>query len=112
MRLPARWTPHKVLVKPFVGTGGAGPIYGEQYALDPAAGKGCYVEDVREVVVDDEGSEVVSNTKVICNFDDAPPEQSLITVWPGTAFQREAPAVRVSRYEHPEFPGFAEVRLK
>ena len=107
MRLPVHWTPHSVLVRPFLGVGGAGPIYGPQYTLQHV-----YVEDAREVVLDSEGTEVVSSTRFFCNFDDAPAEKSLVTVWVGTPFEREAPAVRVARYQHPNWPGFAEVRLK
>ena len=107
MRLPVRWTPHSVLVRPFLGVGGAGPIYGPQHTLQHV-----YVEDAREVVLDSEGTEVVSSTRFFCNFDDAPTEKSLVTVWVGTPFEREAPAVRVARYQHPNWPGFAEVRLK
>lgn len=110
-RLPDRWRPHKVTVRPFMGVGGAGPVYGDRYDLDPAEGRGVYLEDAREVVIDSEGTEVVSNTRFFCNFDDAPPEKSMVTVWVGTPFEREAPVVRVARFEHPRFPGYAEVRL-
>jgi hypothetical protein len=90
---------------------GAGPIYGETYELRPQDGRGVYVEDVREVVLDADGAEVVSSTRVAMNFEDAPPEKSLITVWLGTEFEREAMAVKVSRHAHPNWPGYAEVRL-
>lgn len=110
-RLPARWLPHKVTVSPFRGVGGAGPIFGAPYDLDPAEGRGVYLEDAREVVVDGDGTEVVSETRFFCNFDDAPPEKSRVTVWVGTPFEREAPVVRVGRFEHPNWPGYAEVRL-
>lgn len=111
-RLPARWTPHTVAVRPFAGIGGSGPIYGETYTLSPADGRGVYLEDAREVVLDSDGTEVVSSTRFFCNFEDAPPEKSRVTVWVGTPFEREAPVVRVARFSHPEFPGYAEVRLK
>lgn len=110
-RLPARWTPHTVKVKPCTGIGGDGPVYGEQYTLSPETNTGVYVEDVRELVRDDTGAEVVSSTRIAMSFEDAPPEKSLITVWVGTPFEREALAVRVSRHQHPNFPGYAEVRL-
>lgn len=105
-RLPARWTPHTVRVRPFEGVAGAGAIHGGQYTLPHV-----YVEDAREVIRASDGTEVVSSTRVICNFDDAPAEKSLITVWPGTSFEREAVAERISRFEHPNWPGYAEVRL-
>lgn len=110
-RLPAQWLPHTVTVKPFRGVGGAGPIYDPEYVMDPADGRGVYLEDAREVVLDSEGTEVVSSTRFFCNFDDAPPEKSLVKVWVGTPFEREAPVVRVGRFHHPAFPGYAEVRL-
>lgn len=111
-RLPARWTPHTVLVRPLQAVGGTGPIYGEQYSLSPEDGRGVYVEDAREVVLDAEGAEVVSSTRFFCSLEDAPPEESMVTVWVGMPFEREASVVRVARYEHPEFPAYAEVRLR
>ncbi|HZW99572.1 MAG TPA: hypothetical protein VFF10_05875, partial [Trueperaceae bacterium] len=86
-RLPARWLPHTVTVEPFRGVGGAGPIYGTPYDLSPEDGRGVYLEDAREVVVDSEGTEVVSETRFFCNFEDAPPEKSRVTVWVGTPFE-------------------------
>lgn len=106
-RLPARWTPHTVLVRPFLGVSGAGLVHGLQEPLT-----GVYVEDVREVVLDDQGTEVVSNTKVHMSFDDAPREKSLVTVWPGTPFEREAPVIRVARHHHPNWPGYAVANLR
>lgn len=106
-RLPAYWLPHTVVVRAFEGIGGAGPILG-----DPVEQDRVYTEDVREVVIDSDGTEVVSNTRFFCDFDKAPPEESLVTVWPGTGFAREAVVVKVSRYQHPLWPGYAEVRLK
>lgn len=110
-RLPSRWTPHRVTVRPFRGVGGAGPIYGVPYDLSPDTGTGVYLEDARDVVIDADGTEVVSSTRFFCSFEDAPPEKSLVTVWVGTPFEREAPVVRVGRFEHPNWPGYAEVRL-
>lgn len=106
-RLPKYWLPHTVIVRAFVGVGGDGPILSEPVEQDLV-----YVEDVREVVVDRDGVEVVSNTRFFCDFDKAPAEESLVTVWPGTGFAREALVLKVSRYQHPLWPGFAEVRLK
>lgn len=106
-RLPKYWLPHTVIVKAFQGAGAGGPIYSEPVEQDLV-----YVEDVREVVIDAQGVEVVSNTRFFCDFDKAPAEESLVTVWPETAFVREALVVKVSRYQHTLWPGFAEVRLK
>lgn len=106
-RLPSSWVPHTIVVEAFEGTGGAGPIL-----ADPVTQDRVYTEDIREVVVDAEGVEVVSNTRFFCDFDQAPPEQSMITVWPNTPIARRALVVKVSRFEHPSFPGYAEVRLK
>lgn len=105
-RLPAYWLPHTVTVRPFEGVGGDGPIYGA-----PTSQNRVYVEDVREVVIDSSGVEVVSNTRFLCDFAAAPADQSLVTVWPDTTFEREALVVKVSRFQHPLWPGFAEVRL-
>lgn len=106
-RLPKYWLPHTVIVKRFEGVGAGGPIYSKPLEQDLV-----YVEDVREVVTDRDGVEVVSNTRYFCDFDQAPAEESLVTVWPETGFARETVVVKVSRYQHPLWPGFAEVRLK
>lgn len=104
--LPGHWLPHTVTVTPYLGEGGNGPLYGE------AATVAAFVEDVREVVVDASGVEVVSNTKIHMQFADAPAEQSKVTVWAGTSAERTAPVVQVGRNEHPRFVGYAVVRLR
>ena len=111
-RLPAHWTLHTVKVRPFQGEGANGPVWGTQVTHSPETGDGVYVEDAREVVVDASGTEVVSETRVHMSFEDAPPVQSLVTVWPGTAFEREAPVVKVSRFQHQRWPGYAVVHLR
>lgn len=112
MRLRAHWTPHTVLVRPYEGEGGNGPVWGAQITRSPATGDGVYTEDVVEVVTDASGAEVVSSGRVHLSFADAPPAGSLITVWPGMSFAREAAVIRVSRFEHPRWPGYAVAYLR
>lgn len=112
MRLRPHWTPHTVRVRPFEGEGGNGPIWGDDVVRSPETGDGVYVEDVVEVVTDQSGAEVVSSGRVHFSFEDAPPVNSFITVWPGTAFERKAVVVKVSRFDHPRWPGYAVAYLK
>lgn len=112
MRLPTDWTPHAVLIDPYGGEGANGPVFGEQVILSPETGNGVYTEDVQEVITDSSGREVVSSGRVHCSFEDAPLSGSRITVWPGRPFERTSIAIKVSRFEHPDWPGYGVVYLK
>lgn len=111
-RLRAHWTPHTVTVIPFLGHGSSGPINGEPVRYSPDTGNGVYVEDSREVVVDNSGTETVSESKVHMSFEDAPATGSRVRVWEGTPHEREAPVIKVSLFEHPRWPGYAVVYLR
>lgn len=53
MRLPARMLPHTVVVKPLIGQGSYGPVYGTPFSL------ACRIEGGRKLVRSSTGSEVV-----------------------------------------------------
>jgi len=78
---------HTVTVRPLTGSGGMGSTYG-----DPVAVLGFVLEESK-LVRDASAAEVVSSTQVYCAFDVAAPPGSLVTVWPGTAFEREATVI-------------------
>lgn len=113
VRLPAEWTPHSVTVLPYTGEGANGPTWGTLLSFSPTTGNGVYVRDIHELIVDDTGAEVVSSGSVRFSFDDATfGPQSKVTVWEGRPFSREAAVIKVSRFEHPDWPGLAVVYLR
>ncbi|OJX94083.1 MAG: hypothetical protein BGO96_09765 [Micrococcales bacterium 73-15] len=111
-RLPASWTPHSITVKPYLGDGANGATYGPPITLSPSQGTGVYVEDVQELVTDTAGREVASSGRVHMSFQDVPLAGSLITVWVGTPFSREAEVVKTARHYHPAWPGYGIAYLR
>jgi len=107
MTLPGLLTPHKVTVKAFAGEGANGPIF-----ETPQVVEGVYVEEVHELVLNNDGAEVVSKGKVFFNLTDAPSEGSLITTWAGTVRERESVAFRVSIFDHPNAASHAVAYLR
>jgi len=105
--LPGLLTPHKVTVKAFEGEGANGPIFGT-----PVVVENVYVEDVHELVLDNDGAEVVSKGKVFFNLADAPSEGSLITTWAGTVRERESVAFKVAVFDHPNAASHAVAYLR
>lgn len=104
--LPSRFTPHEAKVRAFTGEGGLGKTYADEVTV------AAFVVDEQQIVRDPRGAEVVSSTQVHCGFDvDAPPG-SLVTVWPGTAGQREAEVLTSLRAAHPRLPAYQTLALK
>jgi hypothetical protein len=58
MRIPSFLMRQKVEIKPFLGSGAYGPIYGDPYQIK------CRIESKRSLVRDREGNEVVSEARV------------------------------------------------
>lgn len=58
MRFPARLLPHEVTVKPLIGQGSYGPIFGDPFALR------CRVEHTRRMVRDAAGVEVTAEATI------------------------------------------------
>lgn len=105
--LPGLLTPHSVTVAGFEGEGANGPVFSEPVTVSPV-----YVEDVHELVLDDDGAEVVSKGKVFFNLADAPTEGSLITTWVGTDRERESVVFRVAVFDHPNAASHAVAYLR
>lgn len=95
MRIPAKLLPHHIDVKPYLGSGIYGERWGESERLDR-----CLVEGKTQLVVDSTGQQEVSGTTV---YMEPRPLQvgSLVTVWPGTAFERETKLLSIGHLDHP-----------
>ncbi|MFC7430985.1 MULTISPECIES: hypothetical protein [unclassified Agrococcus] len=104
--LPDYFKPHTVSVRDRVDGGGMGPGYG-----DPRDVRG-FVVDEQKVVVTASGVEAVSSSQVHTDADELVPPQSLVTIWVGTPFEREAAVVAITRGEHPTLPGFQTLALE
>lgn len=78
---------HTVTVRPYEGTGGMGKVWGAPISV------AAFVLEESKLVRDAAGAEVVSSTQVYCAFDVTAPPESLVTVWPGESFAREAEVI-------------------
>ncbi|WP_102193207.1 hypothetical protein [Microbacterium aurantiacum] len=99
MRLRQSFTPHTVTVRDLTGAGGMG-----QRHADPREVADVWVVDERLVVIDDVGTEVVSNTQVSTNVEEIIPLGSLVTVWKGEPGERQAKVVKISVFRHNRLP--------
>ncbi len=93
--LPDWAAPHAILLRPYRGQSSSGPVYG------PAREIRAFAEDERKLVLDRTGAEVISESQVHVDFAEDVPTGSLVTVWPGTAGEREARVIVTSRHHHP-----------
>lgn len=107
MRLPKSWTPHTVLVEPFLGQGANGPLYGPQETI-----KDVYIHDQAEIVRDNTGVEIVSSASVRFNLDDLPVNGSKVTIWPGTRHETASKLFKVTLLDHPGWPSLGIGWLK
>ena len=85
--------PHTVSVRDFESQGRGGS-YGQPRALT------CEVRDEQRLVRSADGEEVVSSTQVTIAIDEHVAPRSLVTVWQGTAADREAMVIAVGRDEN------------
>lgn len=85
--------PHTVKVREPV-IGGMGTTYGASRDVS------CEVRDEQRLVRAADGSEVVSSSQVTIAATEHVPLGSLVTVWPGTAGEREATVLAVGRNEN------------
>ena len=106
MRLDSAWTPHTIGVESYGGEGGNGPIFDSVTEVADV-----YVRDLHETIIDASGAETVSSGRVYCNLADTPTLGSRVRIWAGTQFERVAPVVKVSRADHPQWPGLGVAYL-
>ena len=98
MSWDAFFYPHTVEVRD-VGRGrGIGPSFGAPRSL------AAEVRDEQRIVRDRDGKEVVSNTQVTVELSADVAPGSLVTVWKGSAAERESAVVAVSRAENSDIP--------
>ena len=76
--------PHAVTVRDLTGSGGMGATYGPPRTL------AAEVRDEQTMVRDVDGREVVSSTRVTLPLPEHVPLGSLVTVWAGQPYEREA----------------------
>jgi hypothetical protein len=76
--------PHTVSIRDLTGTGGMGDAYGPPRIVS------AEVLDEQTLVRDAAGQEVVSSTRVTLGLPEHVPLGSLVTVWPGQPYAREA----------------------
>lgn len=100
MRLPLALTPHTVWIRDLLGTNSEGEVYGE-----PRRIRHCKVEDRVRTIRDREGSEIISSSQVFVRPTAKVPQPgSLVTLWKGTAAEREATVQQVAYWHHPPAP--------
>jgi hypothetical protein len=105
VQLLAALLPHTITVRPFLGSGPYGDVYG-----DPIVHQ-AFVEDRRSLVVSASGEEVTSETTVYTGPDAGVPVSSQVIVWSGTPYERTARVITTSRYEHPGSWSHLEIAL-
>lgn len=100
MRIPAVLLPHRVTIRPYLGHGAAGPILG-----DPVRRR-AFVEDVRRLVRDAEGYEVISETTVYLA-----PGIKLAPESEVTTLTRTARVITSTTLNHPQAPSHVALSL-
>lgn len=105
--IPAFLTPHRVTVRPLLGSGGMGDVYGPPVTDIPAL-----VVEGAQLVRDPGGSEVVSQAQVSLHFDVVAPPGSEVTVWEGTPKERTSTVITASGGPHPTLPSFLTLALR
>lgn len=104
--IPAFLTPHKVTIRPLLGSGGMGPVWGTTVPDVPAL-----VVEGAQLVRDANAQEVVSQAQVSVHFDVVAPPGSEVTVWAGTAKERTSTVITASGGPHPTLPSFLTLAL-
>lgn len=87
--------PHRVRVRDALPATGAGERFADPREL------AAEVKDLRQLVRDVAGNEVVSSSTVTVKLAADVPPGSLVTVWPGSSAEREAKVIAVGRDENP-----------
>lgn len=105
VQLPPGFLPHTVTVKPLTASGGMGRTWGDPVTVS------AMVQDGARMVRNSAAAEVVSSTQVHCEFSVNAPVGSLVTVWAGTARERESEVIAVGGSDHPVIPGYQTLAL-
>ena len=99
--------PHQVLVRDLVRAGGMGSSHGAARAL------AAEVIDTQTLVRDKDGREVVSSSRVTVPLPQHVPLGSLVTVWPGEPYEREAEVLATAVNPNtPPLDAYLLLRLK
>ncbi|GGM65191.1 hypothetical protein GCM10012275_39670 [Longimycelium tulufanense] len=106
MQIPTALLPHTITVRPYLGTGPYGDVFG-----DPVTIRRAYVEDRRQLVRSPTGEEVISETTVRTQPGVHIPIGSKVTVWHGTPHERTARVITANRFNHPSAPAHLEIAL-
>jgi hypothetical protein len=76
--VPAWLLRHTATIEPYLGNSATGPLYG------PPVTVACFVDAKRRMVRDATGTQVVSNTTIICPLSTVAPAESKVTNANGT----------------------------
>lgn len=106
VQLPPGFLPHTVTITPLTGGGGLGGGFGDPFTVS------AMVEDGARMVRTTAASEVVSTSRVHCEFSVFAPAGSLVKIWAGTARERESTVLAVFGSEHPQIPGHQTLALE
>jgi hypothetical protein len=105
VQVPTALLPHIITVRPFLGSGPYGDVFG-----DPVTYR-AFAEDRRRLVRSASGEEVTSETTIHTGPDAVVPVGSQVTVWADTPHERTARVITTSRYEHPGSWSHLEIAL-
>lgn len=72
--IPAHLLRHRIVVEPYLGEGGSGPLFGPPVVVK------CFREDSRKLVRDEVGEQVVSETQCMCLPGTVAPPKSRVQV--------------------------------
>lgn len=89
MTWPGFFYPHRVLVRDYVGAGGMGGGHASPRTLD------AEVKDIRQLVRDRDGAEVVSSSQVTVPLGSNVQLRAQVTVWPGRPNERTATVLAI-----------------
>lgn len=106
MQIPAVLLPHTVTVRPYLGAGPYGDVWG-----DPVVVREVFVEDRRRLVRNQSGEELVSESTVRTRPNVRVPVGSKVTVWQGTSLERTGRVITTSVFDHPSTWSHVEVAL-
>jgi hypothetical protein len=91
MKLPKSAQPHTATIKPYLGEGAYGPVWGDTYDID------CYFVHKKKITFDEEGNEITSPSQLHTSADIKPKEQSEVSFeWTSKPLE----VIAVNRYDN------------